>query len=163
MSTALGNRVIDAAVMIEPMASIAINNGYAFRYKPWSEVIPYDAIAIVMYSQAFAEGKNEAARRYARAYVRGLRDYHEARTKGTDRDEIVGYLIKNTPVKDRALYDQMPWPSNNPNGRVNTETIAAAQDWFAEKGYVPTKVDLSRVIDNQFADYAVSQLGLYQP
>ena len=43
------------------------------------------------------------------------------------------------------------------------EAIAAAQDWFAEHGYVPTKVDMSKVVDNQFADYAASQLGPYQP
>ncbi len=76
---------------------------------------------------------------------------------------MIGYFIKNTPVKDRALYDTMPWPSNNPDGRVNAETIGMAQDWFAEMGYLPTKVDLSKVIDNQFADYAVAQLGPYQP
>jgi hypothetical protein len=30
-------------------------------------------------------------------------------------------------------------------------------------GAVPRKIDLSQVIDNQFADYAVAQLGPYQP
>ena len=116
-----------------------------------------------MYAQAFADGRADAARRYAKAYVRGLRAYNDARTKGTDRDEIIGYLIKNTPLKDRAIYDQMPWPSSNPDGRVNPETIGAAQDWFAEQGYVASKVDLTKVIDNQFADYAVQALGPYQP
>ena len=53
--------------------------------------------------------------------------------------------------------------ARNPDGRVPAETIAAAQDWFFDNGYVPTKVDLSKVIDNQFADYAVAQLGPYQP
>jgi len=163
MATALGNGIIDAAVMIEPNASIAINGGYATRYRSWADVIPYDAIALVMYSQAFAEGKNEAAKRYARAYVRGLRVYNDARTKGIDREEVISYFQKHTALKDRAVYDWMPWPANNPDGRVPAETIAAAQDWFFDNGYVPTKVDLSKVIDNQFADYAVAQLGPYQP
>ena len=57
----------------------------------------------------------------------------------------------------------MPWPSSDPDGRVHAETIAAAQDWFADHGYVATKVDLTKVIDNQFADYAVQQLGPYRP
>ena len=34
--------------------------------------------------------------------MRGLRAYNDARTKGTDSDEIIGYLMKNTPLKDRA-------------------------------------------------------------
>jgi NitT/TauT family transport system substrate-binding protein len=163
MTVALGNRVVDAAVTIEPYGAAAVAQDFAARFKPWPDLIPYDNPAMQMYSQAFADGRNGAARRYAKAYVRGLRAYNDARTKGTDREEIIGYLIKHTPLKDRAIYDQMPWPSNNPDGRVNPETISAAQDWFAANGYVSTKVDLSKVIDNQFADYAVEQLGPYQP
>jgi len=72
-------------------------------------------------------------------------------------------MIKRTEMKDRAIYDSMPWPSNNPDGRVNPEIIATAQDWLFEHGYVKTKVDLARVIDSRFADYAVAQLGPYQP
>jgi NitT/TauT family transport system substrate-binding protein len=163
MTVALGNRVVDAAVTIEPYAAAAVGQGFAVRFKPWPDLIPNDNPALQMYSQAFADGRNDAARRYAKAYVRGLRAYNDARTTGRDREEVIGYLIKNTPLKERAIYDQMPWPSSNPDGRVNAETIAAAQDWFADHGYVPTKVDLSKVIDNQFADYAVQQLGPYQP
>ena len=87
----------------------------------------------------------------------------DALTKGTNREEVISYFIKHTALKDRSVYDWLPWPSSNPDGRVPAETIAAAQDWFAENGYVQTKVDLSKVIDNQFADYAVAQLGSYQP
>jgi NitT/TauT family transport system substrate-binding protein len=163
MNVALANRNIDGGVSIEPYAALGVNDGYSVRWKPWSEAIPYDAIALVMYSQAFGETQNEAAKRYAKAYVRGLRAYTDARTKGTDRDEIIGYFQKHTPLKDRSVYDWMPWPSSDPDGRVRADTIAAAQDWFVEHGYVPTKVDLSKVIDNQFADYAVQQLGPYQP
>jgi NitT/TauT family transport system substrate-binding protein len=163
MNLALANHNIDAGVSIEPYAAQGVNDGYSVRWKPWSEAIPYDAIAVVMYSQAFGEQQNEAAKRYAKAYVRGLRDYQEARTKGRDREEIIGYFQKHTPLKDRSVYDWMPWPSSDPDGRVRADTIAAAQDWFADHGYVPTKVDLSKVIDNQFADYAVQQLGPYRP
>jgi hypothetical protein len=46
---------------------------------------------------------------------------------------------------------------------VNAEAIAQQQEWFYERGYVPRKVDLSKVIDHQFADYAVAQLGPYGP
>jgi NitT/TauT family transport system substrate-binding protein len=163
MTVALGNRNIDAAVTIEPYAELAVAQGFASRFKPWPEMVPMDNPAMLMFSADFSDNRNEAARRFAKAYVRGLRAYDQARTKGVDRDEIVGYFIKNTPVKDRALYDTMPWPSNNPDGRVNAETIGIALDWFIDHGYVPSKVDLSKVIDNQFADYAVAQLGPYQP
>jgi NitT/TauT family transport system substrate-binding protein len=102
------------------------------------------------------------AKRYARAYVRGLRDYNLARTTGRDREEIIAILQKYTTLKDRAVYDQLPWPSSNPDGRVNGDAVAAVQDWLYDRGYVTTKVDLSKVIDHQFADFAVQQLGPYQ-
>jgi NitT/TauT family transport system substrate-binding protein len=163
MTVALGNRNVDAAVTIEPYGAQAVAQGFATRFKAWSELIPYDNPATIMYSEAFAETRADLGRRFAKAYVRGLRDYDQARTRGKDREEIIAMIQKHVPFLDRAIYDQMPWPSHNPDGRVNPETIAAAQEWFFERGYVPTRVDLARVIDSQFVEYAVGQLGPYQP
>jgi NitT/TauT family transport system substrate-binding protein len=163
MTVALGNRNIDGAVTIEPHGTLAVVQGFAVRFMPWSELIPYDTPASIMFSESLAEGRNDLAKRFAKAYVRALRDYDQARTKGKDREEIIAIIQKHVPFLDRAMYDLIPWPSNNPDGRVNAETIAAAQEWFFERGYVPTKVDLAKVIDNQFADYAVEQLGPYRP
>jgi NitT/TauT family transport system substrate-binding protein len=109
------------------------------------------------------DGRNDVARRFAKAYVRGLRDYDQARTKGKDREEIIAIMQKHVQFLERSMYDVIPWSSSNPDGRVDVEPIAAAQDWFVERGYVQTKVDLAKVIDNQFADYAVAQLGPYRP
>ena len=79
------------------------------------------------------------------------------------RSEVIAIFQEHNVLRDRALYDVVPWPALSPNGRVNAAAIAAAQDWFAARGYVPRKIDLSQVIDDQFADYAVAQLGPYQP
>jgi NitT/TauT family transport system substrate-binding protein len=141
----------------------AVSQGIAVRFKAWPELVPNDQPAMLMFSEDFADNRTEAGLRFAKAYVRGLRAYHEARTKGTNREEVIGYMIKLTELKDRAIYDTMPWPSNNPDGRVNAEMIGTAQDWLFDHGYVKTKIDLSRVIDSRFADYAVAQLGPYQP
>jgi NitT/TauT family transport system substrate-binding protein len=162
MTLALGNRNIDAAISIEPFVTLAVQPGFATRLKNWGELIPNDTMAMLMYSEAFATGNNDAGRRYARAYLRGVRDYHEARTRGRDRDAIVAILQQYTTLRDRAVFDQMQWLPIDPNGRVNPVTLAAAQDWFAERGYVPSKVDIAKVVDTQFADAAVAQLGLHQ-
>src|SRR4051794_23656843 len=116
-----------------------------------------------MFSEDLIETRADLARHFAKAYVRGLRDYDQARTKGKDREAIIAIIQKHVPFLERPMYDQIPWPSNNPDGRVNVEAIAAAQEWFAEHGYVQTKVDMSQAVDNQFADYAAAQLGPYQP
>jgi NitT/TauT family transport system substrate-binding protein len=163
MNVALANSNVDGAVSIDPFVALAVSQGIAVRFKAWPELVPNDQPAMLMFSEDFADNRTEAGLGFAKAYVRGLRAYNDARTKGIDREEVIGYLIKNTPLKDRAIYDTMPWPSNNPDGRVNAEIIATAQDWLFDRGYVKTKIDLARVIDPRFADYAAAQLGPYQP
>jgi NitT/TauT family transport system substrate-binding protein len=163
MNIAMANQNVDGAVTIEPFASRAVSQGIAARFKAWPELVPYDQPAMLMFSEDFADNRTEAGRRFAKAYVRGVRAYHEARTKGIAREEVIEYMIKLTEMKDRPFYDTLAWPSNNPDGRVNAEIIATAQDWLFERGYVKQKIDLGRVIDNRFADYAVAQLGPYQP
>jgi ABC-type nitrate/sulfonate/bicarbonate transport system substrate-binding protein len=120
-------------------------------------------VSVVMFSPSFADSRADAAKRLTRAWLRGVRDYETARTKGTNREDLIAIFQEHNVLRDRALYDVVPWPATNPNGRPNAAAIAAAQDWFATHGYVPRKIDLSQVIDNQFADYAVAQLGPYQP
>jgi NitT/TauT family transport system substrate-binding protein len=163
MNVALANSNVDGAVSIDPFVALAVSQGIAVRFKAWPELVPNDQPAMLMFSEDFADNRTEAGLGFAKAYVRGLRAYNDARTKGIDREEVIGYLIKKTPLKDRAIYDTMPWPSNNPDGRVNAEIIATAQDWLFDRGYVKTKIDLARVIDPRFADYAAAQLGPYQP
>jgi NitT/TauT family transport system substrate-binding protein len=163
MNTAIANNNLDAAVSIEPFIAIAMNMGYGVRWKSWADVLPNDQVASVLYSAGFADDRTEVARRYAKGWVRAVRDYEAARTRGVDREEIIAILLRDTALKDRALYDTMPWVAINPNGRVSVEAITAAQDWFAANGYVPRKIDLGQVIDHQFADYAVRELGPYRP
>jgi NitT/TauT family transport system substrate-binding protein len=163
MTVALGNRNVDAAVTIEPYASQAVMQGLAGRFKTWPELVLNDNPATIMFSESLAEGRADVARRFAKAYVRGLRDYNEARTKGKDREAVSAIILKHVEFLDRAQLDQIPWPAMNPDGRVNAEGIAAAQNWFFDHGYVQTKVDIGKAADNQFADYAVAQLGPYQP
>ncbi|HZR99028.1 MAG TPA: ABC transporter substrate-binding protein [Chloroflexota bacterium] len=160
MTLALGNGNVDAAISIEPFAVQAVSRGFAVMFRDWGSLIPNDHMAVVMYSQAFAN--TDAALRYAKAYVRGIRDYEAARTQGKDREAIIAILMQYSALKDRALYDQMHWLPLNPDGRVNGETFVAAQDWFADHGYVRTKINLDEIIDQRFADYAVAQLGPYR-
>jgi NitT/TauT family transport system substrate-binding protein len=163
MNLALANRNVDVAVTFEPFAAQAVSQGFAARFKDWGDILPNDHMAMVMYSAAFAETQSDAARRYAKAYVRGIRDYVAARNQGRDRDAIVGILMEYSPLKNREIFDQMTWVPLDPDGRVNAAAVAYAQDWFADQGYVRTKVDMAQVVDNQFADYALAQLGPYRP
>ncbi|MDP2728813.1 MAG: metal ABC transporter substrate-binding protein, partial [Dehalococcoidia bacterium] len=111
----------------------------------------------------FYQGNPEAANRLVVAYVRGIRDYLNAFTKNVNKAEIVSILTKATDVQDPTLYDRMAVIGVDPNGYVNAQSVASDQDWYFAQGLMQQKVDLSKVIDNQYVDYAVQRLGKYQP
>ncbi|MBI4321400.1 MAG: hypothetical protein HY675_23150 [Chloroflexi bacterium] len=47
-------------------------------------------------------------------------------------------------------------------GTPNIESIAFAQDWFLQRKLVEQKVDMSKIVNNQFVDYAIGVLGKYE-
>jgi hypothetical protein len=51
----------------------------------------------------------------------------------------------------------------DPDGKVLEAAIANQQDYYAEIGQVQEKVEMDRVLDLSFAEYAVSVLGEYEP
>ena len=50
----------------------------------------------------------------------------------------------------------------DPNGRVNTDSLNAMQDYFLARGSQKQRADLNRVVDHQYVDAAVQELGAYQ-
>jgi len=164
MGTALANGSIDAGLPIEPFVTQIAEKGIGVIWKHNDEVVPRQQVAVMLYSPRFASYKPGLAKKFMLAYVKGARYYNDAFVK-KDPDkkrEVVQILIRNTPVKDPALYDKMAMPGINPNGRVNTDALAAQQNWFLSKGSQKSRVDLGKVIDHQYVDWAVQQLGPYK-
>ncbi len=164
MGIALANGSIDAALSIEPFVTQIAEKGIGVIWKRDDEVVPGQQVAVMLYSPRFASYKPGLAKRFMLAYVKAARYYNDAFVKkdpGKER-EVVRILIQNTPVKDPALYNKMVLPGINPNGRVNVDMLAAQQNWFLHKGSQKTPVDLMKVVDNQYVDWAVRQLGPYR-
>lgn len=65
-------------------------------------------------------------------------------------------------MKDLALYEKMVMPWLDPNGTVNRQSLRFDQEWYAQNGFVTTKVNLSLVVDDRFVLYALQQLGRYR-
>jgi NitT/TauT family transport system substrate-binding protein len=72
---------------------------------------------------------------------------------------VIAALAKNTPVKDPALYLKMAPVGFDPNGRVNVQALQADQDLSIRLGLHRDQVDMSKVVDNQYVDYAAARLG----
>jgi NitT/TauT family transport system substrate-binding protein len=163
MPAALGTKRVDAAFMIEPALTQAEDQGLVVRHVGVGQIYPdYDG-AILMYSPRFGEERRDVANRFMVAYLRGVRDYNDAFHKNKGRDEVVAILTTRTPVKDPALYGKMSLVGLNPNGYVDAPSIVDTQDWYHQRGAIPTKVDVAReIIDNRYVEAALQRLGRYQ-
>lgn len=163
MVQALANGAIDVAVPIEPFATQAVSRGAGVIWHREDEVVPGHENGVVLFSPNLARNK-DLARRFMLAYIKGARDYNDVFTKkvSAKHDEIVQILARNTTVKDVSLYDKMAMPGIDANGRARKASLAVDQDWFLQSGAQKLKADLDKVVDNQYADWAVQRLGTYR-
>jgi NitT/TauT family transport system substrate-binding protein len=157
----LANRSVDAALLTEPLVTQGIAAGISHQLYRSNELYPNLQTGFILYSADFVKNQPEAARRWLLAYMRGVRDYTDAFVKNKNRDTVVGTLIRQTPVKDPNIYAQLTPTYINPNGRLDPTTLIAAQDWFASRGLIPSKIDVPSIVDMQFVDYVLSTLGPY--
>lgn len=162
MLPALGNKAIDVAIDVDPYNALAQAQGLAVRWKGEDEVYPNHNTSVLLVGK-FAQDNPEAAKRLVTAYVRGIRDYVNAFYKNIGKAEIISILTKATDITDPALFDKMNIIGVDPDGRVNVQSISADHDWYFAKGLMPQKVDVTKVVDHQYVEYAVERLGKYQP
>jgi NitT/TauT family transport system substrate-binding protein len=164
MLVAFKNKGIDAGVTNEPTVTRSINEGFAVRASK-DTIYPGQQTAVVLYSDAFIK-RRDVAQKFMNAYIRALRDYNDAlkdgQLAGPGADEIIAILNEYTTIKDPAAYRAMTPFAANPDGHVNRATLQNDYDFFKGRGLIKSQVTVEQVIDNSFADEAVSKLGRYQ-
>ncbi len=163
MRNALANGSIDMGLPIEPFVAQITESGAGVVWKRNDEVVPNHQVAVVLYSPKFAADKPEVAKKFMLAYVKAVRDYNDAFTKNdpAKKKDVSAILASSTNVKE-DLIAKMVMPGIDPNGRVNLQSLSEQQDWYLQKGSQKTRVDLSKVVDNQYVDWAVQKLGRYK-
>ena len=165
-AVALANKAIDAAFTAEPSATQTVNSGSAVRVMGDDEIYPMHQLAVVFYAGGFIKKKPEAARRYMRAYLKGVRYYNDAivkgRLSGPRGEEIVAILAEKIPLKDNSLYKTLIPPACDPDGKVQLKSLAEDLEFFRAAGQIEGAVTLEQALDSSFAEAAVAQLGPYQ-
>jgi len=162
---ALANKGVDASASVEPGPTIAIKNGFAVLVKADDEIIPHHQIAVLLYSENFVK-KPDVARRFMRAYLRGVRFYNGAlqdgRMAGPNADEVIAILAESTPIKDAAIYKAITPTGMNPDGRVNARSLAEDLAFYREQGLITGDIKVEQVIDDSFVEAALKELGAYK-
>jgi NitT/TauT family transport system substrate-binding protein len=164
---ALKNRSVDASASVEPGPALAVRNGDAIVLKSDDEILPNHQIAVLLYAEEFALKQPAAARQFMRAYIRAVRFYNGAlrdgRLDGPNADDVIAILTEATPIKSRDIYKLITPTGMNPDGRVNTASLAHDLAFYTEQGLVKGSVKLDDVVDGSFVEAALKELGPYRP
>jgi NitT/TauT family transport system substrate-binding protein len=164
MVVALGNRAVDAAVIIEPLLGAAVERGAAVTWEPGYSSAAYGGVyqaGILVVSGRFA-AQPDLVRRFLIGYLRGVRAYNDAFTKGEGRPEVVRILTEQSTIKDPAVYDRMQMAGLDPDGRLFRQSLQRDLDYFRQQGYYTGPLTLDDIIDSSYVDSAAQQLGPYR-
>jgi NitT/TauT family transport system substrate-binding protein len=165
MVPALGSGAVDAAVVLEPFLSQALQQGIA---RPLNDLaaasggtaVDSSTSVPLVYSETFARDRGPA-QGFMDAYLRGVRLYNDAFQKAIDKDRIIGVLAARSKMELGVIRDGFP-AGLDPNGRVNERFLNECQAFFVQQKYLPEPIDLKRLVDMSFADATVARLGEYK-
>jgi NitT/TauT family transport system substrate-binding protein len=162
MLTSFANDNIDAAFEVEPFITIGEQRGVAQCWQPTSDLEPNFQIAVMLYGPAFADQRTDTARRFMVANLRAMREYYRAfYGDGQGRPEMLQMISSITGMRDLGLLERVAASWMDPNGSVNVDSLRAVEQWYRDRGDVTGQLDLNRVVDMSFVNYAVEQLGPY--
>lgn len=164
---ALANGAIDVALPAEPMTTQAVAKGYGVKVITDDEVFPYHQIAVIFYSGKFAKERPQAARKFMKAFIRGVRDHNDGLDEkgmfvGEKGEAIIAILNEYTSIKDPAFYRTFPLAFCNPDGAVYVDSIRQDYSAFKGAGFITSEVDPAKAIDSSFLDWALKELGPYK-
>jgi NitT/TauT family transport system substrate-binding protein len=163
---ALANGAIAASVTTEPSVTRAVETGVAIRFSPES-AYPSQQVAVLLYGGDFIKKRPEIAQKFMIAFLKGARVYNDAlkggHLAGPAASEVIDILIKNTNIKDKALWAAIVPSGINPDGRPNVDSLKKDLAFYKEQKYLQVGADLESVLDLNFVEKAVQQLGPYKP
>lgn len=164
---AFAGGAIDASVTVEPVCTKAIEAGVAVKFMSPDDFYPNQQVACILYGGPFIKNKPELARKFMVAYIKSTRDYNDAlrggRMAGPLANEVVAILTKYTSIKDPNVYRAITPNGNDPNGRLNLNSLKKDLDTFKEAGLVKGPITVDQTVDTSFVESAIKQLGRYKP
>ena len=163
---AFQSKAIDGAIMIEPYATQLEKAGSAVHVALTEDIYPGAEISLAFFGEKFARERADVARRYMKAFLRGVRDYNDAIENGVWRDtdkarDVLRIFAKGVGMSEAALRETRPQASN-PDGLVNMAALERDLAFFRKYGLVMAPdITADRIVDMSFAREAAKALGPY--
>ncbi len=158
VAAALDSGAIDAAMLGEPLATAAENQGIAVRLA--DDFISDFQPTFVYVNPSFAEENPELVVGFVEAFLQGCRDL-----TGDDwaNDENLALLNRQTRV-DIDLIEQSSRTYCEPNGEIDATDLQTLQEFFAARGLLDYDelLDVESFIDRSYVEQALEEIGRYE-
>jgi NitT/TauT family transport system substrate-binding protein len=139
---------IDATVSGEPWLTRILTSGHATVWKRAQELVPDFDYAFILFGTYLLKQDPDAGRRFATAYLRGVRQYGQGKT-----ERNLDILAKHTQL-DRELLRQLCWPAVRRDGRVDAKSVLEFQAWAIDRKFVDRSVPANQLLDPSFVEHA---------
>ena len=153
LTAVIGNQV-DAAMMPSTVFTQALQDGKVKLLGYAGDVVPWQ-LGAVFTSSKIADGQPDMVRRFLRAYIRGVHDYHDAFTNSDERradqptapavlDLISQYIGQPPELVRRAV------PYLDRDARLDVDDVMHQIAWFKSQGMLKDTVDGNTIIDKRY-------------
>lgn len=163
---ALKNGGIDAAFSAEPDATIAVRQGIAVKFMPYSAFYPVVQSGVILYGASFLERDRAKGARFMKAYLRAVRFYDsslkDGHIAGPNADYIFQALTELTKQQDKSVFRDMVACWTNPDGAIDMASVRTDLANFKAQGDVQSDIQPERGIDLSFVTEAAKELGPYE-
>lgn len=149
----------DAGLLTEPLVTQAVQQQLATVLFTGGQLIPGAELSLIYYSPNFASQRPEVATRFMVAYLRGVRDYHDAFFANEGRADAIADLTQTLSVKDPAVWEAFHPEYVDENGEINVQDLVDQEQFYVQHGMLDTAPDVGPFVDHSFAQAAVQQLG----
>ncbi len=160
---AITNGAIDAGIQAQPVLRTGLERGVTHLLATQEEMNSDGQTLFMMYWGGIDRLVPQVGERIMVGYLKGVRDYMNAFEYGVDQDAIIDIMVKETTLKDPAVYRRIPYGWTDPNGLLRRASVESDAQLFYELGLLREPVDLSQAYDDQYRQAAVRYLGEYQP
>lgn len=155
VAPALTNGALDAAMLGEPLATLAERQGLIQRLA--NDFLTDAQGTVIFYNSRWGRDQQAPANRWLAAWLRGARDLQGG---GYGRDENAAIIEGYTKTPRDVVKAASP-PLHDPNGRLKLADMQAQQRYFLGSGSLTYTdlLDLNTIVDPGYAERAVQMIG----
>ena len=159
---AFASKSIDFTYGFEPYATTFQSTNVAFLWLTGGSVIPNHVQSGIIYGPSMTS-QQDVAQRWMIAYLKGAREAYRYYNNLPLPDDIAQIVVKYGVQKDAARVKTTPLSPRNLDGGVDRSSVQTDLNFFKANNCIQGSPTVDQVIDNSYADFAVSKLGKYTP